>query len=263
MVELTVKMLNLQLDQVKNPLERAEGTSRRGDTTAPSASHLSTPTEITTTTHSASQLSPTTSTLSSSTSSSLGGSRRCFEKGDWIKFSQGWRQGEEVYVGRGAPERGLPRSKWANPFHIGKDGSREVVLERFRKHAVAGFTEEDLGTLRGCTLVCHCKLTERCHGDILLSLIPAGERHHEDLEDGLPLRIAECKEEEEDKNDEDCDDQDEVVPPGTWPGWTGRGPPRSVKVMGKARSFQDGGGAAPRVVAPPRGDSSRQWNRGG
>jgi Domain of unknown function (DUF4326) len=37
-----------------------------------------------------------------------------------------------VYVGRTLPRAGLPGSKRANPFKIGRDGTREEVIAEYR-----------------------------------------------------------------------------------------------------------------------------------
>lgn len=67
-----------------------------------------------------------------------------------------------VYIGR--------PSKWGNPFVIGKDGSRDEVVDKYRdwflrqKHLVASLPE-----LKDKNLCCFCSPL-RCHGDILLEL---------------------------------------------------------------------------------------------
>ena len=70
-----------------------------------------------------------------------------------------------VYIGR--------PSKWANPFIIGKDGTREEVIKKYKNWLLE--TEWttglilDIGGLRGKDLVCWCSPLP-CHGDILLEL---------------------------------------------------------------------------------------------
>ena len=65
-----------------------------------------------------------------------------------------------VYIGR--------PGKWGNPFQIGKDGSREEVIEKFsayiacRPELQAAIKRE----LRGKDLVCWCA-PAACHGDVL------------------------------------------------------------------------------------------------
>jgi len=80
----------------------------------------------------------------------------------------------DVYIGRKHP-RFPAGSKWQNPFKIGKDGTREQVLEKFRlwlpkqKHLIANLEE-----LRGKTLGCWCKSAsdpKPCHGDIYLEFL--------------------------------------------------------------------------------------------
>lgn len=68
----------------------------------------------------------------------------------------------DVYIGR--------PSKWGNPFVIGKDGSRDEVIElysnylRIRLDLVGALPE-----LKGKTLGCWCA-PNPCHGDILVRL---------------------------------------------------------------------------------------------
>lgn len=74
----------------------------------------------------------------------------------------------DVYIGRAA--RGLPGSKWANPFRIGRDGDRDAVIAKYE--AWIATRPELLGALpelRGKTLGCWCA-PETCHGDVLARL---------------------------------------------------------------------------------------------
>lgn len=66
---------------------------------------------------------------------------------------------DAVYVGR--------PSKWGNPFVIGKDGTREEVVEKFRTRIF--WSEDDLKEIRGKDLVCWCA-PKACHADVLLEL---------------------------------------------------------------------------------------------
>ena len=68
-----------------------------------------------------------------------------------------------VFIGR--------PSKWGNPYVIGRDGTRDEVIARYRQWLVlnpelyaAAKTE-----LRGKDLVCFCA-PEACHGDVLLEI---------------------------------------------------------------------------------------------
>jgi len=76
-----------------------------------------------------------------------------------------------VYIGRANPTYGLPASKWANKFMIGRDGERAEVIENYerwlrgeRPDLMAALPE-----LRGKDLMCWCA-PEACHGDVLLRL---------------------------------------------------------------------------------------------
>lgn len=40
----------------------------------------------------------------------------------------------DVYIGRASPRHGLPASPFANPFRIGRDGTRAEVLLKYRQH---------------------------------------------------------------------------------------------------------------------------------
>ena len=69
----------------------------------------------------------------------------------------------DIYIGR--------PSKWGNPFNIGKDGTREDVIQKYRfwilkqQHLI-----DSLGELKDKTLGCWCKPHD-CHGDVLKELI--------------------------------------------------------------------------------------------
>lgn len=68
----------------------------------------------------------------------------------------------DIYIGR--------PSKWGNPFTIGKDGTREEVIEKYKQWF---WTQPELVTavpeLKGKVLGCWCK-PGHCHGDFLAEL---------------------------------------------------------------------------------------------
>lgn len=72
------------------------------------------------------------------------------------------RSAYNVYIGR--------PSKWGNPFSIGKDGSRQEVINKYRQWLLE---QPDLlaalPELRGKVLGCWCA-PRACHGDILAEL---------------------------------------------------------------------------------------------
>lgn len=89
-----------------------------------------------------------------------------------------WKVGERgiptdaVYVGR--------PSKWGNPFQIGKDGSREEVIHKFRMYlklpAHKHLQDDAKRELCGKDLVCWCA-PKPCHADVLMEIAnEAGQR---------------------------------------------------------------------------------------
>jgi hypothetical protein len=65
----------------------------------------------------------------------------------------------DVYIGRG--------SKWGNPFMIGRDGSRQDVIEQFEQYLTSSpELMAALPELNDKVLGCFCK-PKACHGDIL------------------------------------------------------------------------------------------------
>jgi hypothetical protein len=86
-----------------------------------------------------------------------------------------------VYIGRGSP--------WGNPYHIGKDGTREEVIAKYqqwvnRRDAV--WREKVRAALRGRVLACYCAGKDQmltaeypdpfiCHGQILAGIADGEE----------------------------------------------------------------------------------------
>lgn len=69
----------------------------------------------------------------------------------------------DVYIGR--PE------KWGNPFEIGKDGTRDEVIKKYRNYILENKElMADLEELRGKILGCWCHPLP-CHGDVLVKLL--------------------------------------------------------------------------------------------
>ena len=69
-----------------------------------------------------------------------------------------------VYIGRPSP--------WGNPYVMGRDGTRDEVVDEFESFFLnkveedAEFREKTLKELKDKVLMCHCK-PEVCHGDII------------------------------------------------------------------------------------------------
>ena len=73
------------------------------------------------------------------------------------------------YIGRACAE--FPKSRFYNPFHIGKDGTREEVLVKFIEYWYAPeqlYLRHEADMLIGDdhVLGCWCKPLD-CHGDII------------------------------------------------------------------------------------------------
>jgi hypothetical protein len=72
------------------------------------------------------------------------------------------REAFDVFVGR--------PSRWRNPFHIGRDGSRDEVVDKYRAWLIRQpLLLRDVKTLRGKILGCDCP-PRRCHAEILAEL---------------------------------------------------------------------------------------------
>lgn len=83
-------------------------------------------------------------------------------------YKKGNAPDNAVYIGRGSP--------WGNPYVIGKDGDRTIVIMKFIRYAFERQSMEPawLAPLKNKNLVCFCKPLA-CHGDVLLKMI--GERN--------------------------------------------------------------------------------------
>ncbi len=67
-----------------------------------------------------------------------------------------------IYVGR--------PSKYKNPFPISAQISRGASMELYREYIDSFDPEEIKRDLNGKNLSCWCKLTDKCHADILLQI---------------------------------------------------------------------------------------------
>ena len=69
----------------------------------------------------------------------------------------------DVYIGRPGP--------WGNPYHIGSDGTREEVIEKYRTDLFNDPTrmKHMIKLLKGQTLGCWCKPLS-CHGDVIAEI---------------------------------------------------------------------------------------------
>ena len=93
-----------------------------------------------------------------------------------------WMSNENnSYIGRSGivfiKEKRFPTTSsiFANPYKVGRDGTRNEVIEKYELYIRDRIEKENdikqaLLNLKGKTLGCWCK-PEACHGDILLRLI--------------------------------------------------------------------------------------------
>ena len=77
----------------------------------------------------------------------------------------------DIYIGR--------PSMWGNPYQLGIDGNRDVVLALYKTYIYTKLKQMPdfalrIKTLRGKTLGCWCSPLP-CHGDILAELADASE----------------------------------------------------------------------------------------
>ena len=69
----------------------------------------------------------------------------------------------DVYIGR--------PSKWGNPYVIGRDGTREEVLQKYEEHVRSSkILMRALPSLDGKVLGCWC-YPKPCHGDVLIKIL--------------------------------------------------------------------------------------------
>ncbi len=100
-----------------------------------------------------------------------------------IKLSRarGFRLQDVSRAINGLPARAVTRPGiYGNPFRVGRDGTAEECVARFRADVEKLLAGEDgihkavavtsLRRIKGMNLACHCKLDEPCHADVLLEL---------------------------------------------------------------------------------------------
>ena len=62
-------------------------------------------------------------------------------------------------------------SIWGNPYKIGKDGTREEVIEKYKIYLLTKpYLMSIIHELKGKVLVCSCK-PKPCHGDVLIEIL--------------------------------------------------------------------------------------------
>lgn len=81
------------------------------------------------------------------------------------------RKGVVFVDGKRFPEE---NSIFANPYKVGKDGTREVVIDKYKKYIEEKMKTDktlvsELKLLKGKNLGCWC-YPEKCHGNVLVEL---------------------------------------------------------------------------------------------
>lgn len=72
------------------------------------------------------------------------------------------KEAYDIYVGR--------PTKWGNPFVVGRDGTRDEVIDKYRRWLVSQpQLMKEIHTLRGKVLACWCAPLA-CHADVLVEL---------------------------------------------------------------------------------------------
>ena len=161
----------------------------------------------------------------------------------------------DVYIGRGSRQRSLPKSRYCNTFKVSQVG-RAVAISSFRQALLADpALHNSLWTLSGTRLVCHCRATEDCHGDVLVEefkkLYPAA--HDRNQPRGVPPGheilsfLARLREEPE---SDEGSSPDEGVPM-KFAGHRGISSPMMVGVGYVQREFCDGQSLASPGRWPP------------
>ena len=148
------------------------------------------------------------------------------------------RRGESidgVYVGRGG--RGVPGSVWGNPFHLGKDGSRDDVISSYRTFLGKSGLIDRVSELKGSRLLCHCPKDLACHADVLAELANRGHIDPPLSSSSPPTPSLSTS-----------------LPTSSqpMPRRPGVGPARRADFMGSARHYEDGGGLCSPGRWPPK-----------
>lgn len=77
-----------------------------------------------------------------------------------------------IYIGRN-PEYGP--TKYGNPYRIGRDGTREQCIERYRRRLwrdiqAGRITRAELAAMAPHDVLCHCAPAP-CHGDVVVRAV--------------------------------------------------------------------------------------------
>ena len=161
----------------------------------------------------------------------------------------------DVYIGRGSRQRSLPKSRFCNTFKVSQVG-RSLAISSFREALLSDHVLlNSLWTLSGTRLVCHCRATEDCHGDVLIEefkkLFPTAHDRNQpcDVPPGHEILSFLARLREEPESDEGSSPDEGV--PEKLAGHRGNGPPMMVGVGYVQREFCDGQSLASPGRWPP------------
>ena len=170
------------------------------------------------------------------------------------------------YIGRGSRQRSLPKSRYCNTFKVSQVG-RSVAISSFREALLADpVLLNSLWTLSGTRLVCHCRATEDCHGDVLIEefrkLYPSAHDRNQlcGAPPGHEILSFLARLREEPESDEGSSPDEGV--PCKLAGHRGNGSPMKVGVGYVQREFCDGQSLASPGRWPPGArtyPSSEAW----
>jgi hypothetical protein len=86
----------------------------------------------------------------------------------------------DIYIGRYNAYYGYQRSKFANPFEIGRHGGRDKVLDLYEEYLDKNpqLIEDAVKELDNKVLGCWC-YPQSCHGDILIRKIEQWKKQNQ------------------------------------------------------------------------------------
>ena len=94
----------------------------------------------------------------------------------------------DYYIGRGCRQRNLPRSPFCNNYKVAIHG-REAAITLFEKHLRnSPHLMGRLWTLSGFRLLCHCRRSQDCHGDVIIRQFKSVYPSAHDNSDVMPRR---------------------------------------------------------------------------
>ena len=141
-------------------------------------------------------------------------------------------QKRHLYIGRSASHLGCARSFWANPFPVKRYGLQGAISSFETLLHSSQSMQRQLVQLTDRVLLCHCSLTERCHGDVLIRawekkfLDAEGQDSEAEAAQAEELFRAADQRSQVEEPESQSDDEPGQEPRGA--GWRGNGEPLLV-----------------------------------